>query len=165
MKDFNYLKKAIWRYFASISCYDFIQIIKFEIISCLFRGLSLGLILQKKQAVTAFILPLSLSLSADKVHTTSFLNFPPPSRHFLVGLNKPFAKIRNLFRTPLDLHNWIDSEIKYSNLMLMQLPYHKVASSYTSCLKAQAGFLNFLWRGFLILMYCDLLTKFWFPSQ
>ena len=75
------------------------------IISCLFRGLSLGLILQKKQAVTAFILPLSLSLSADKVHTTSFLNFPPPSRRLLVGLNKPFAKIRNLFRTPLNLCN------------------------------------------------------------
>jgi hypothetical protein len=44
---------------------------------------------KKKQAVTAFILPLSLSLSADIVHTTSFSNFPPPA-----GLNKPFAKIR-----------------------------------------------------------------------
>ena len=39
-----------------------------------------------------------------------------------MGLNKPFFKIRNLFRTRLNLRNGIDSEIKY-NLMLMQLTY------------------------------------------
>ena len=43
--------------------------------------------------------------------------------------------------------------------------YRKVASSNTSGLEANAGFFRLLiWMGFSILMYCDLLTKSWFPK-
>ena len=39
------------------------------------------------------------------------------------------------------------------------ITYYKVASSNTSRLEAKAGFFRLLMKGFLILMYCDLLTK------
>ena len=42
--------------------------------------------------------------------------------------------------------------------------YHKVASSNTSRLEAHACFFKLLMKGILILMYCDLLTKGWFPN-
>ena len=40
--------------------------------------------------------------------------------------------------------------------------YRKVVCSNTSHLEAHADFSDCLWRGFLILMYYDLLTKSWF---
>ena len=41
--------------------------------------------------------------------------------------------------------------------------YRKVASSKTSRSEIHA-FSDCLWRGFLIYMYCELLTKSWFPN-
>ena len=42
--------------------------------------------------------------------------------------------------------------------------YCKVVSSNTSHLEAHAGFSRFLMKGVLILIYCNLLTKSWFPN-
>ena len=42
--------------------------------------------------------------------------------------------------------------------------YCKVTSSKMTFFEALAGFSFCLWRGFLILMYCDLLTNSWFPN-
>ena len=44
------------------------------------------------------------------------------------------------------------------------LKYRKVASSNKSRLEAHEGFSDCIWRRFFILMYCDLLTKSWFPN-
>ena len=41
--------------------------------------------------------------------------------------------------------------------------YPKVASSNTSRLEAHDDFSDCLWKGYSILMYCDLLAKSWFP--
>ena len=54
--------------------------------------------------------------------------------------------------------------IVWSFLFSQSFRYCKVASFNTSYLAAHAGFSDCLWRGFLILMYYDPLTKSWFPN-
>ena len=62
-------------------------------------------------------------------------------------------------------YNQHRSGIEVSKLHV-RVKQHTVTSRVLTCLvyKHMQAFLDYLWRGFLILMYCDLLTISWFPN-